>query len=258
MAEGSATGGDPGADDAPGAGGAEQPAATDAPRQRRRRSRGPLLIGVCLVLAGLVLLGWVGYQYFGTNVVASRHFDSERDRLRKEWSGPASESAPPQGTPASPEATGTAAGVPGEAVALLRIPRFGDDYEVPLVQGTDLDVLANGVGIYDSSVAPGEVGNFAIAGHRVTHGEPFRQLLELQRGDEVIVETRTAIFVYVLDLAPSELTVDEHDNWVLAPVPGKPEQQPTEALITLTTCQDLFHSPDRSVGFGRLDRVEAK
>ena len=221
---------------------------------RRRRSRAPLLVGLCLVLAGLVLLGWVGYQYFGTNVVASRQFDSERDRLRKQWAEPVG----PQGTPAGPSATESATTIPGEAVALLRVPRFGDDYEVPLVQGTDLDTLAKGVGIYDGSVAPGEVGNFAIAGHRVTHGEPFRQLLELRRGDEVVVETREAIFVYVLDLAPSELTVDEHDNWVLAPVPGKPEQQPTEALITLTTCQDLFHSPDRSVGFGHLDRVEAK
>ena len=29
-------------------------------------------------------------------------------------------------------------------------------------------------------------------------------------------------------------------------------QPADEALITLTTCQDLFHSPDRSVGFGHL------
>lgn len=224
---------------------------------RQGRSRAPLWVGACLVLAGLVLLGWVGYQYFGTNVVAGRHFDSERDRLRKEWSEPVG----PQGTPTTSSndaGEATPRTITADAVALLRVPRFGDDYEVPLVPGTDLDTLAKGVGIYDNSVAPGEVGNFAIAGHRVTHGEPFRRLLDLQRGDEVIVETREAIFVYVVDLAPSELTVDEHDSWVLDPVPGKSDQQPTKALITLTTCQDLFHSPDRSVGFGHLDRVETK
>lgn len=222
---------------------------------RRKRPRGALVVGGCLVLVGLVLLGWVGYQYVGTNVVASRHFDQERERLRQQWSEPAT---PQQEVPATSATPNTSSTESGEAVALLRVPRFGEDYEVPLMPGTDLDVLARGVGIYEGSAAPGEVGNFAIAGHRVTHGEPFRRLLELRRGDEVIVETREAIFHYVIDLAPSELTVDEHDNWVLEPVPGKPDQQPTEALITLTTCQDLFHSPDRSVGFGHLDRVEAK
>ena len=41
-------------------------------------------------------------------------------------------------------------------------------------------------------------------------------------------------------------------TWVLDPVPGKPAEKPTKALITLTTCQDLFRSPDRSIGFGHL------
>jgi sortase A len=33
---------------------------------------------------------------------------------------------------------------------------------------------------------------------------------------------------------------------------------PTEAMITLTTCQDLFHSPDRSIGFGHLESTRNK
>jgi sortase A len=41
-------------------------------------------------------------------------------------------------------------------------------------------------------------------------------------------------------------------------VPGKPGAVPTEALITLTTCQDLFHSPDRSIGFGHLESTKDK
>jgi hypothetical protein len=45
---------------------------------------------------------------------------------------------------------------------------------------------------------------------------------------------------------------------VLEPVLGKPSQQPTRSIITLTTCQDLFHSPDRSVGFGHLTKVDKK
>ena len=48
------------------------------------------------------------------------------------------------------------------------------------------------------------------------------------------------------------------DTWVLDPVPGEPESKPTKALLTLTTCQDLFRSPDRSVGFGHLASTKTK
>ncbi|MDN8817655.1 sortase, partial [Staphylococcus aureus] len=73
----------------------------------------------------------------------------------------------------------TASTVPGDAIALLRVPAFGADFEVPILNGTDLSDLDRGVGHYTSTAAAGEVGNFALAGHRVTHGEPFAQLLTL-------------------------------------------------------------------------------
>ena len=148
--------------------------------------------------------------------------------------------------------------VPGDAIALLRIPAFGDDYEIPILNGTDLSILSKGVGHYSSTAAPGQIGNFAIAGHRVTHGQPFAKLLTLKKGDAVIVETREAIYTYVLDDSPRRLTVKDSETWVLDPVPGEPDAKPTEALITLTTCQDLIRSADRSVGFGRLESTENK
>ena len=151
-----------------------------------------------------------------------------------------------------------ATAAPGEAIALLRIPAFGADYEIPILNGTDLAILSKGVGHYSSTAPPGQIGNFAIAGHRVTHGQPFAQLLELEKGDEVIVETREAIYTYVLDDSPRQLTVPDTDTWVIDPVPGQPDAKPTEALITLTTCQDLFRSPDRSIGFGRLESTQNK
>ncbi|MFW6598053.1 class E sortase [Propionibacteriaceae bacterium Y2011] len=224
----------------------------------RRRPRGATIAGLCFVLAGLVLLGWVGYQFVGTNVVAQSEFESQRSQLREQWAGraPGAQSSPDAN---NPTATATPAPVElGDAVALMRIPRFGEDYEVPLVQGTTPEVLTRGVGIYDSSVAPGEVGNFAIAGHRITQGEPFRRLLDLQVGDTVIIETADAIFTYVMDTSPADLTVHETANWVLEPVPGEPDATPTRALLTMTTCQDLFRSPDRSVGFGHLEKVQNK
>ena len=79
-----------------------------------------------------------------------------------------------------------------------------------------------------------------------------------EQGAKVIVETRDAVFTYELDDAANKLTIADTDVWVLDPVPGKPAQQPTQALITLTTCQDLFRSPDRSVAFGHLVETKKK
>ena len=50
----------------------------------------------------------------------------------------------------------------------------------------------------------------------------------------------------------------ETAGWVLEPVPGEPGIDPTRRLITLTTCQDIFRSPDRSVGFGHLQSTKNK
>jgi sortase A len=223
-----------------------------SPPSRPRRPSALTVLGAVLLVLGLSCLGYVGYQYVGTDVVAGRSFAATRQELRQQW----------QDVPA-PGAAKTTKGsrptpLPGEATALLRIPAFGSSYEIPVREGTDLDVLAEGVGHYPGTAAPGEVGNFAVAGHRVTHGEPFRRLEELDKGDEVVVETATAVYTYVLDEAPRNLTVTEAATWVLDPVPGEPDQKPTRALITLTTCQDLFHSPDRSVGFGHLESTTNK
>jgi sortase A len=176
-------------------------------------------------------------------------FETETEQLRAKWQDQ---------DKIDPKGRDQASKVPGDAIALLRIPAFGDDYEVPILNGTDLSILSKGVGHYSSTAAPGQIGNFAIAGHRVTHGQPFAKLLSLKQGDEVIVETREAIYTYVIDDSPRRLTVDDSETWVLDPVPGKRGVKPTEAMITLTTCQDLFRSPDRSIGFGRLQSTQNK
>ena len=199
-------------------------------------------LGIVLLLAGVGLLGWVGWQYFGTGVTSNHKMDQLERDLRDQWQTQPAVKQPATGGP----------------VALLRIPRFGDDWEKPVVEGVDKGDLARGIGHYPETQLPGEPGNFAIAGHRVTHGSPFRKLLDLRKGDQVIVETADTIYTYELDGSPRDLTVKPTANWVLNPVPGKPTETPTSSIITLTTCQDLFHSPDRSVAFGHLVKAEKK
>ena len=97
----------------------------------------------------------------------------------------------------------------GDAFALIRIPRFGHDYVRPILQGVDLDILDRGVGHYPESVKPGEVGNFAVAGHRVTYAKPFNKIAELKAGDAIVVETRDTWYVYRVQ----RHTVVTPDRW---------------------------------------------
>lgn len=211
------------------------------------------IVGTLLLFAGLGCLGWVAWQYFGTNITSEKAYQQETTQLREVWEQPDHEQ---DGGSADGELTPTV--IPGDAIALLRIPAFGEDYEVPILSGTDLSILDRGVGHYTSTALPGEIGNFAVAGHRVTHGEPFRHLLDLSKGDKVIVETRDKVYTYVMDDSPRNLTVTDTETWVLDPNPDQPGAEQAKAMMTLTTCQDLFRSPDRSVGFAHLAKTADK
>ena len=133
-----------------------------------------------------------------------------------------------------------------------------------MIEGVRDSDLAQGIGHFPGT-GPGQIGNFALAAHRVTHGEPFRDMPDLRPGDEVIVETADATYTYVLDTDPNDLIVPFTENWVIDPVPvaarGRGRRRacrrstrpsPTEALITLTTCSELFHTDNRMVAFGHL------
>lgn len=188
--------------------------------------------GYALILAGLGVLAYVAWQYFGTNIVSkNKQADITKATVLK-WDK----------------------GIDGDAIGLLRVERFGEDYEVPIVPGFDKGALARGAGLYEKGAKPGEIGNFAIAGHRVTHGEPFRDFLKLREGDEIVVETRTKIFTYVLRNNGDDITVDFTTSWPLQAVPelGKANQRPVEPLLTMLTCSELFNTRNRQVAIGEL------
>lgn len=216
-----------------------RPAASGGRRWGRTRKT-----GLVLALVVLGLLAWVGYEYFYSNVVAAASYRQQVSALPSSWAA------------AGAEASGQPA--PGAALAVLRVPAWGADYEVPVLAGTDRDLLSRGVGHYPTSAAPGQVGNCALAGLRVTHGQPFARLHQLDRGARVLVETRRAIFTYVIDVPPRDLTVRASDSWVLQPVPGQPRAKPAQALLTLTTAQDVLPTSDRSVGFAHLASTQNK
>jgi sortase A len=204
-----------------------------------------IALGIVLVVLGVTMAGWLGWQFLGTALIAKQQYAVQLGQLRTQWE---------QGEPLPAGARPAA----GEAFAMLRVPKFGDRYEVPIIAGVERRDLAKGVGAYPSSVRPGQVGNFALAGYRTTHAAPFGDLLDLQPGDEVVIETREAVYTYVLDVGAAEVTVADDAGWVLDPVPGRDGAEATQPTLTLTTSQDLLRSPDRSVAFGHLGSTRNK
>jgi sortase A len=215
-----------------------------APRQSVTR-RIIRTIGVLMVLAGLGFMGYFAWQYWGTNIVAKRDQAAVKKLIADDWGK----------------------GIDGNAIGLLRVPRFGADYEVPIVNGGDYKdtaftnkALAKGVAWYEPGAKPGEIGNFAVAGHRVTHGEPFRDFLKLKRGDKVYVETRRKIYTYVLRNDGDSITVDFTTSWPLADVPDpqRAGEKATEPVMTMLTCSELFHTDNRNIVIADLDSTKDK
>lgn len=222
--------------------------------QMARRHRGVASwVGLVLVLAGMGTLGYVVWELFGTTIVSKQTQQRIVDELQAEWSAPAGRSSQPDAWTAKENRARL-----GDATALIRIPAFGDDYVVPVIEGIGDAELARGFGHFPGSANPGKRGNYALAGHRITHGEPLRYMPELGPGDEVVVETRDAVFTYELVTNPSDLVVTFEDVWVVDPLPTNPDggiqpaQKPGQRLITLTTCAELFATEYRMVAFGRL------
>ena len=122
-------------------------------------------------------------------------------------------------------------------------------WATPIVQGTSERALARGVGHYAGSAAFGGIGNAAVAGHRTTHGAPFRHIDSFKRGDHVIVRVRDKWFVYVLDRSK---IVRPKEHWVLR---ARPIKSNSGRLLTLTTCHPLHSAARRFVWWGHLVRT---
>ncbi|MDX6314445.1 MAG: sortase [Streptomyces sp.] len=231
--------------------------------------------GEAAVTLGVVVLLLVAHQLWWTNLRAHASAQRQVTRLEQQWDGEAAGGTPHAASPsasvsasstkaetsgqsASPSRSATAA---SQAYAVLRIPRIG--LTAPVAEGTSkTKVLNHGyVGHYPRTAQPGQAGNFAVAGHRNTHGEPFRHLDRLRVGDTVTVETATARFTYVVVKTLPQTSA--HDGTVVAPVPYS-SLHPGARLkgrgyyITLTTCTPEFTSRYRMVVWGRLTAAELR
>jgi len=208
--------------------------------------------GRILILVGLLLLGFVAYQLWGTGIEHARaqsdleqQFDDQLAATAVPTTAPATTTSVATATSSGPVTTvaptpppATAAPRPdfadGDAVARLEIPRMGLDEIV--VAGVGTDDLKKGPGHYTQTPLPGEPGNAAIAGHRTTYGAPFLDIDDLQPGDEVVATTYAGRFVYTVTgtvvVPPSEISV----------LDDTPDDR-----ITLTSCDPKYSATNRII-----------
>jgi sortase A len=208
--------------------------------RRRAVARG---LGDLLVTVGVVLLLFVVYEVYVTDLLTERRQAELTEELQAAWA----EDPPVPGSQ-----------VPGDAIAVLHIPRLGDDYRQVVLEGTAEEQLSQGPGHYVGTALPGEQGNLAIAGHRVGKGSPFLELDTMRAGDPIVVETAQSWFVYrVLPLdgeVPGQQIVRPTQVDVIAPVPGGAAfGEPDGAYLTLTTCHPRFSAEQRLVVHAVLD-----
>lgn len=198
-------------------------------------------VGELLITAGVFLLLFVTWQLWWTTVETDRATHRVTTSLSHEWGDDVSSPATGRTAPPPRVPTPTA----GSVFGIVHVPRFGRDWDPrPLVEGVGVSDLRHGVGHYPQTVLPGQVGNFAMAGHRTTYGAPFNRIATLRRGDAVVVEVKAGWFLYRVSstqiVLPTQVSV-------VAPVPGQPDARPTTRVLTMTSCHPEYSASQRYV-----------
>lgn len=226
--------------------------------------------GWTFIWLGVYLLGFVAYQLWFTNLLASREQSALAAGLNEHFAEVTVEEVqyipPPEPPGDTPPTTLTPDPEPapeppprillkenasdvGEAFAQIRIPEI--DVDSTVIEGVRRRDLKKGPGHLTGSPLPGQPGNSVVSGHRTTYGAPFGSLNELVPGDRIEVETALGVHVYEVREAPERCRTDDGlcvvaptDLWVTEPRDG--------AWLTLTTCHPRFSSRQRLIVFAEL------
>ncbi|MER6200948.1 class E sortase [Streptomyces sp. NPDC001586] len=213
---------------------------------------------VCLTAGTLIVL-FVAYVLLWTGVKADRAMDGERAGLRDRWAAAAAPQPAPSETAAAPATPAEPAEPPpypaGRAFAEMYVPRFGPDWVKPVLEGTDTELLKRGLGHYAGTARLGATGNFSVAGHRRTYGDPFKDFPELRTGDEVILKDESTWYTYTVRGGP--LRTLPTQVGVVAPVPERSPFTTPGRYLTLTTCDPEWGHSHRLVVWAELTGTRA-
>jgi sortase A len=206
------------------------------------------IIGELLITAGALLLLFVGWQVFVNDPLVGARQQNEASQYQSEEEVLTEETIQFE-NPGNKLAQ-------GKVFGKIYIPRFGNDYVRLIGQGTTQKVTLNkiGVGHYLRTQWPGEVGNFAVAAHRTSHGAPFSEIDKLRDGDRIYVETNESWLTYQYRQTK---IVKPTDVGVIDKVPeGMDAAQPGGKYLTLTSCHPKWSNDERIIVW--LEQIEER
>lgn len=206
-----------------------------------------------MIVLGMMVFAFVAYQLWGTGIRTAQ----AQDRLDQQFAealattgtttttttvAPETTTATTTGPTSSTSSTLPVASYVGEIplgtpIARLRIESIDLDWTV--VEGVTSAALEDGPGHFPESPMPGQYGNAAIAGHRTTHGEPFRRLDLVEPGDLIEITTLDGIFTYVA--TGTEIVLPNEYSKVI------PTTDTTKATLVLATCHPAFSTKQRLI-----------
>ncbi len=118
----------------------------------------------------------------------------------------------------------------------IAIPTI-EAYE-PILEDSSAKSLKIGVGNVVAGRNAGDIGNLVLAGHRSwTYGKQFSRLNELDRDDEIELQTQDGNFTYVV----TDMFLVEPDGVEVL------EQSEDRSLLTLITCHPMKNPTHRLI-----------
>ncbi|PWA09455.1 class D sortase [Pueribacillus theae] len=178
------------------------------------------ILSIILIVAGMFFLTVSLYQIYQHKAGTTKALEKAEQLVSQKKDQPNSRS---QFSPKE-----------NDVIGVLHIPKI--EGLLPIVEGTDEEMLEKGVGHYSDTVFPGDKEQILLSGHRDT---VFRNFGELEVGDRFIVEMPYGKFEY--EMKESEI-VSADDRTVIG---AKGEE-----VLTLSTCHPFSYigsAPDRYI-----------
>ena len=184
------------------------------------------IIGVLLILIGVGIIGTVAYKKIVTSQKQNELLESFESQLA-------------EGDNENTEEEVNLDSINGYTpIAIMEIPSI--KLKQPVVEGITEDVIKYFLGKFPESTMPGEVGNFAVAGHRVSDfTDAFINLYKVKPGDNVIVTTKDGKYTYEVE-----------ESFIVDPEQVEVLENADYEKITLITC--TIGSKRRVIVTGKL------
>jgi len=229
--------------------------------ERRPRSAGNVVVGFLgelFITLGIILMLYVVWELWWTNIDSAQAQKQATQGLVQELGDvviPDDSDEPSEEQEKAEEKDYGPAPVtkidPGETFGIMYFPRFGSHgSHHPVTNGVEDRVIDNlGIGHYPSTQQPGELGNFAVAAHRQTHGQVFWDIDKLQKGDKIYLQTAEGYYTYTW--YATEVVAPSNGD-VLLPTPHQWGVEPTKSILTMTTCHPKYTTQQRMIAYSEL------